>query len=273
MSTMSTVSESHSAFLHPLLCKRSGLTLATLSLCIGEGHQLYLSEWSQSITLHPFYNLPHNLITKKLEDALIQGESKEWNLSEKEQQKIQLLCSALMHEMGCIKQDRACLPGFPIALAGAPQLGRLANWFHSVSSRRFSFPLYSISQQNNNLQWENFRFWLEGAESVLNNWAKKRNLLESEAQLRSTEDALTTLRSRVYKRVDLNKVWNWIQLQIKGHGIDHRISVWNDLFMNGDLEPENWLQDDVDDLVEAILEYCNIGNEIMHFIQQRLKGI
>lgn len=264
---------SHSPISHPLRCSRSGVTLAFLNICISDGHQLYLSEWSTSITLHPFYNLPFTVLAKKLESALLQGESKEWNLPEKEQQRIQILVSATLHSMECIKQECACLPSYPIALACAPQLLRLAHWFHSLASRRLSFPTYSISTQNNNLQWENLRFWIEGAESVITSWDKKKHALETEAQIRATEDALTTLRSKVYRRVDLNKVWNWIHLQIKDHGFNGRLSTWKDLFMNGDLEPENWLQDDVDDLIEAILEYCNIGNEIMHFIHQRLNGI
>lgn len=39
------------------------------------------------------------------------------------------------------------------------------------------------------------------------------------------------------------------------------------------LAPEEWLPDDVDDLSEAIAEHCDIGNEIMFFVRNRLQLI
>jgi hypothetical protein len=79
----------------------------------------------------------------------------------------------------------------------------------------------------------------------------------------------------IYKRIDFNKVWNWIDIQMSqspSYPAGRRVTL-KSLFMRGDVAPEDWTTDDVDDLVEAILLTCDCGNEITHFINTRLSHI
>ena len=75
------------------------------------------------------------------------------------------------------------------------------------------------------------------------------------------------------RKVSLRNVWSWLELQLKAEVKDGRLETWKSLFFTGDLAPEDWLADDVDDLAEAVAEYCDIGNEIMYFVRNRLQFI
>src|SRR5258706_5879800 len=133
-----------------IYCQNSGTVLGTLEVLILEGHIAYLESHSDSVYLHPFYRMSNTVILKKLEDCLHQCQEQGWICSHKEQQRLQLLCSALMFSLGAIKQDGASLPSFPIAAASTGRLVGLAKWYFFVSSQRLSFPLYSISTKNDN---------------------------------------------------------------------------------------------------------------------------
>jgi hypothetical protein len=68
-------------------------------------------------------------------------------------------------------------------------------------------------------------------------------------------------------------VWNWVEIQLLPECGSKRLVTYKDLFMSGDLEPEKWIADDIDDLVVDIEEHCDTGNEIMFYIKNRLKAI
>lgn len=256
-----------------IYCQNSGVTLGRLDVCIFEGHLAYMEAHNEAVYLHPFYRLSNIVLIKKLEDALHHAQENGWVLSWREQERVQLLVSAIMHSFGCVKQDQASLPKFQIAAGSAGRLLGLAKWFYFLSSQRFEFPQYSISKRNENLGWENYKFWLDSAFKIRENWSKQKKHNELDAQRRAHEVALKEIKDdNVYKRLDLRKIWRWIQLQLEEHYSPGRIKTFEDLFLNGDLEIHNWINDDIDDLSEAILEHCDAGNDIMYFIRKRLDG-
>ena len=257
-----------------LHCSRSGLPLATFQLCIVEGSGPFLERFNDAAILHPFYSLHSSVLIKKLEDSLTQAEMLEWSLSEHQKQRLQLLVSAIMFDLSCIKQDRACLPSFQIAVGSAQRLLKISRWFWFVSSQRLSFPIYSVSAKNGNLEWENFRYWLDSAFEIKGAWAHKSRELRKEAELKQTQETLDALKKQsIYRRLDLRKVWRWIYLQCEGKVPEGRLKTWEPLFLEGDVNSHEWLAEDVHDLQNAIIDCCDLGNEIMYFIRERLTGI
>lgn len=257
-----------------LHCARSGVALATMQLCIVEGYAPFLEKFQEAAILHPFYGLHQTVLLKKLEDSLTQAQMLEWDLSPHQQQRLQLLVSAIMWHLDSVKQDRACLPSFQIAVGSAHRLLQLSKWFWHVSSQRLSFPIYSVSARNNNLEWENFRYWLDSAFEVREQWAHKSKELRREAELKQTQETLEALKKhQIYRRLDLRKVWRWIYLQCEGKIPQGRLTTWEPLFLEGDVNSHEWLAEDVHDLQNAIIDCCDLGNEIMYFIRERLSTI
>lgn len=256
-----------------IFCQNSGVALAQLEIRIFEGHLAYLEAHSDALYLHPFYRVSSSVLLKKFEDCLHHSQEQAWVLTHAEQQRLQLLTSAMMHSLGCIKQDRPTLPPFPIAAASSGRLLGLAKWFWFISSQRLEFPIYSISGKNDNLDWSNFKHWLDSAYLVREDWASKSRKLQIDAQKRAHEQSMREIKSESYRRVDTKKVWNWIHLQLADEYAPGRLETFKNLFLNGDLDISNWILDDVEDLKIALVQHCDCGNEIMHFINKRLDGI
>lgn len=258
-----------------IFCQRSGVILGRLDICIFEGHLAYFEAHSESVYLHPFYQMSHVVLVKKLSDALHQAQKeKGWVLTWREQQRVQLLVSAIMHSFGCMKQGQPSLPKFAIAAGSAGRLLGLARWFYFLSSQRMEFPQYSVSKENENMGWDNFKFWLDAAYKIRGDWQKNSRKLDQESKQRIHTQALKEIKdAEVYKRLDMRKIWKWIRIQLEDSYSPGRLTTFESLFLNGDLEIHEWLDDDIDDLKEAIFKCCDSGNTIMHFVRKRLDGM
>lgn len=256
-----------------IFCRNSGVVLGQLEIKIFEGHLPYLESHDEAIYLHPFYRMSSAVLLKKMEDCLHKTQESGWIGTDVEKTRLSLLTSALMHSIGCIKQECPTLPRFEYAAASGGRLLGLAKWFWWISSQRLSFPVYSISKRNGNLDWNNFRHWLDSAYLIREEWASTSRKLNLAAQKRAQEQSIREINSEVYRRVDTRKVWNWIDLQLENHFAPGRRETFKNLFLNGDIEAHEWTVDDVEDLKIALVQHCDIGNEIMHFINKRLTGI
>ena len=254
-------------------CRNSGVLLGHIQVAIVEGHMTYLQAHSESIYLHPFYGLDSTVLIKKLESSLHAHQESGWTPTEIEKQRLRLLVSSIMHHLGVLKQSEPTLPSHIVAAASAGRLLGLVKWFWYISSQRLAFPQYSISKQNENLEWENFKYWLDSAYEVRQNWASTSRELKREAEKKAMDVALMQLKKEVYRPVDKKKVWNWIQLQLEGKEHRNRIELWKELFLSGDLNITDWHKDDVEDLQFAIAEHCDTGHEILFYVNQRLNGI
>lgn len=256
-----------------IYCHYSGVPLGQLTIMIAEGHLAYMQSHSEAIYLHPFYHLSPAVLLRKLEDSLLHAKSVEWKLEEQQQTRLTLLVSALMHSMHVLKQDTSSLPSLPIAAASASRLFELAKWFHFSATKRIELPIYSVCKNNENLDWNNFKYWLDTAFEARDSLTTQARQLQIEATKRAQEESLKELKFEVYRRVDMQKVWNWIELQLADSYSQGRLITFKQLFLNGDLAIEDWVMDDVDDLREAIFTCCDMGNGIMHFVQKRLNSI
>jgi hypothetical protein len=274
MSENST-SPSLNSLIKTIYCQNSGVVLGVLNIKIFEGQLAYLDAHNDAVYLHPFYRLNNLVLLKKLEDCLHSLQSQGWVPTNEsgEKLRLRLLMSAMMFNLDSIKQTHATLPSYPVAIASAGRLLGVAKWFFYVSSQRLSFPIYSISKLNQNEQWENFKDWLDSAYEIRNAWASKSKELKKEAEQRAYSESLKEITSEHFRRIDTRKVWNWIWLQLEDNVPPGRIETFKSLFLNGDTEAHEWTVDDVDDLRESLVKYCDRGNSIMFFINKRLDGI
>ena len=271
-----------------IYCPRSGLPLAKVEALCSHGWPV-INQLSSVTTglLHPVYAMPLEKLIVKLKGELAAAEQIAWCSIDADQREIQLTMSAIMYSIDAIWQPAQeathlwkrlvpSLPMWPVAVASGGRLLRLASWYHYATSKRLHFPSYRISQDVKNLHWENFSAWLDSAYEIKEEWEKGRDNLQHAEEVKARTDALLTVRAdAVYKRIDLNKVWNWIDIQMR---LDAkypagRRETFKTIFMTGDMHPEDWNTDDVEDGQMAILETCDVGNEIMFFIRTRLNNI
>lgn len=256
-----------------IYCRNSGVPLATLTTLILDGFLAYVEAHNETLYLHPFYKLSNTVLLKKLESSLHSVQGKDWAGTAQEKQRVQLLVSAIMHNFGCIKQEQPSLPDYAIAVGSAGRLLGLAKWFFFLSSQRLQFPTYSISKKNNNLNWENFRYWLDSAYEIREEWSSSKRRLQVEEEQRAREASLREIKSESVRKIDTRKVWKWIEVQLEGNYSPGRIETFRNLFLNGDIESQDWNTDDVDDVREAVFKHCDSQHEIMFYIRKRLDGI
>ena len=264
-----------------IYCYRSNVPLASVTAICSQGWPMLSS--IQTVLIHPIYQMPLAKLVIKLEEHLELAQDTEWSITDQEISEIKLCMSAIMYALDAIWQAPAesrqhipSLPSTSVAVGSAARLAKLAAWFDYVTSKKISFPLYRISKHNDNINWENFAGWLDDAEAIKHDWEHGAGKLATEEELRKREAALLTVKAEhIYKRIDFNKVWGWIDIQMSQSASypAGRRETFKSLFMKGDTVPEDWTTDDVDDLVEAILTTCDCGNEITHFINTRLKHI
>ena len=265
-----------------IYCTRSGLPLAEITTLCTQGWP-FLSTF-QSTLIHPIYSFPLEKLLLKLENSLRELESKEWKAdSEIEKQELSLTMSAILYSINSIwtpiSSDRVyepSLPSYPVAIGTGHRLLTHASWYWHLTSKRLALPIFRPSYADKNTHWENFSAYLEACESVREEWEKGRKRYETEEERKRKLDAVKEIKSaNIYKRIDFIKVWNWIDAQISQSPKypAGRRETFKTLFLTGDMNPEEWIADDIDDLTEAIFDLCDQGNEITHFIRTRLNHI
>lgn len=267
------LSEALTSVTREITCHNSGVLLGHIQVCIVEGHMTYLQSLNDNIFVHPFYGLDPVVLMSKLQSSIEQHKEAGWSPPDSERTRLCLLCSAIMHAMGVIKQFEPSLPSHQIACASAGRLLGIAKWYFFISSQRLQFPVYSVSDRNENTNWENFKFWLDSAYQIRHDWATQKREWQKEAEKKAFEEAMLDIRRESMKAVDKRKVWGWIQTQLVDKEPPGRIETWKDLFLNGDTDITSWLGDDVDDLQFAIARHADVGHEIMFYITKRLNGI
>jgi hypothetical protein len=262
-------------------CYRSGVPIAQVTALCSQGWPM-LNEFQQ-VMIHPIYGMNLAKLILKAKEHYTKGEDNAWLGVNHHANELRLCMSAIMYALDCIwqapqdsKHHLPSLPSFAVAVGSCTRLLNLAAWYHFGTSKRLLFPQYRVSLFNENPNWENFSGWLDTADTIREEWEAGRAENVRQDEVRKRNEALLTVRAdSVYKRIDLNKVWAWIEIQMAGNKSypAGRRETFKNLFMKGDTNPEDWSSDDIDDLVEAILVTCDVGNEIMHFVQTRLRHI
>lgn len=266
-----------------LTCARTGLALATITTLCSNGWPL-LGHPTFNSMIHPVFGFPLDKLIVRFKHQLVLAEDTAYCLQAFEMRELALSMSAIMYSLDCMwtpapdaayKQE-VSLPSEAIIVGCGSRLLKLASWYHYATSKRLDFPLYRVSKLNENMNWENFKSWLDTAFEIKVEWEEGRDELAQEEELRAKTIALHTISAAsLYKKIDLTKVWNWIDIQLAQDGryVAGRRETFKTIFLKGDLSPEDWTRDDIEDVQLAIVECCDIGNDINFFINARLQAI
>lgn len=268
---------------HTIKCARSGVPLFHATpVCSNQWALLSYPHFKAFV--HPIYEMPLDKLLRKLTLQLLEAETAEWNISNFAVREIGLTMSSIMYALGAMwtptvealehgRLIEHSLPDAGVTVGCAGRLLSLASWYHNETSKRITFPLWRPSKHAGNLNWHGYPNWLNACFDIKEDWGKQKRKHENAELLRATEETLKTVHlASVYKKIDTAKVWNWISIQASEHQVKYpsgRQETLKTLFLRGDVEPEAWLPDDCDDLIEMVTDCCDIGNDIMFFIRQR----
>jgi hypothetical protein len=255
-----------------LYCQRSGIAIAQIRL-LTVGGAPYVRDASK-LLYHPIYAKSLDEVIRITKRDLRDLEVEQFNPNAKLLQSLQLDISAILYKLGALLDDYACLPNTKVTVGSANRIVSLASWYHHATSKRIKFPRYHPCKENSNDRWNNLSSYLDACFAVKDDWQNKVREVEDEELKEMRELALLEVKkSTTYKRIDHEKVWNWMATQMEDKYSAGRLVTWHDLWKNGDIEQEKWTVDDIEDLQFAVIECCDVGNEIMHFISTRLKHI
>lgn len=254
-------------------CAISGVSLGILEVSIIEGAAPVVQNFNTLQIVHPFFQASDYNLLKKLQESLDWCNSHEWEVDARQMERLQILMVAIMDRLGALKSESPGLPGIVATVGSVNRLGHLANWWLHHTTRRIQFPVFSVSRRNDNMDWNNFKSWLDSANEIRAMWDKRKSEIEYDAELRARELASREVRSDSVRRADLKKIWNWIELQLQGNIHPGQIHTMKAIFFTADMAPEEWLPDDIDDLSNAIHEHVDMGNEISHYITVRINNL
>lgn len=268
-------------------CQRSGVPLVEITSLCSNGWAL-LSQPVMTTFIHPTYGLPLGKLIRKLELQLIDADQAEWEVPQPAITDISLAISAVMYAIEAMwvpnedaiitgRNIEASLPDTKTTVGCASRILELASWYNAEASKKILFPLWKPSKNAGNLNWHGFSAWIDACLDIRDDYSQAKRRSENKLLARSTEDVLKLVsQAQVYKRIDTKKVWNWIELQASEHSDKYSVGrreTLKSLFMNGESEPEIWTPDDCDDLIEMMLDTCDIGNDITSYIRNRVSNI
>jgi hypothetical protein len=230
-------------------CAYSGVPLVSVTALCSLGWPMLSN--LQTAMYHPVYGHSLDRLISEYKAKLQVAEDSEWQCYEREETDLRLLTSAIMYAIGAMwippegshVRIEPSLPAWRVVVGSGKRLAAVASWYHFATSKRMKFPLYRVMDEL------------------------------SAARLKETEETVSL--GSLYGRMDFNKIWNWVDTQMAEHAeypVGRR-ATFKELFLTGDLNPEDWTVDDVEDLQFAITETCDIGNTVTHFINKRLNGI
>lgn len=248
-----------------IYCHRSGTPMISAQLLTTRAWPMVQS----MILLHPIYDTSSTTLLNRLDQIVRTGE---WY--NEAIQEAKLLMSAIMWKMESIIQRQPSLPADNVTVGCAEHL---LNIFTFVISRSkpIVLPTYVVTKDNSN--WHNFPTYLAAIDQLIEDYNSKIRLTttaEDQILEDATDEAERAVElNRIYKKLDLKKVWSWIALQLDGQMLTQNLDSYRELFLNGTNNPTNYVVDDIDDLVTDILKYCDSGNEITFFIHKRLNTL
>jgi len=287
MNTIAIPHTTTSSTTRTIHCQRSGVPLVEVTTLCANGWAL-ISQPVFAVFVHPVYNLPLGKLCRRLELQLMDADHAEWDMPQAAITEISLTVSAVVYALDAMwlpsedalstgRNIEASLPDTRTTVGCASRVLDLASWYFAETSRRITFPLWKPSKNAGNLNWHGFSAWLDACVDIRDEWSSAKRKAENKELLRSTEDVLKLVsQAQVYKRIDTKKVWNWIELQASEHSGKYssgRRETLKSLFMNGESEPEIWTSDDCDDLIEMVVDTCDIGNDITSYIRNRVSNI
>lgn len=277
IATTKVIEKLPSTLTHILHCNRTGVTIGKLDLTISAGHMPYLSHWREQICYHPFFSVNQYKLCHFLRD--------EWNrlakniadeqITEREALNLRVGFVALLHSLGCIKQDLDCqvLPDLGTVQANLESLVSLSFWQYYLESKRFNFPQLHISNFNKNRTLDSIKDYLSACWDLRNQWDAGIDDQREQEKTRVAERALNAIRDSWMKPVGKKLLWQWVKGNLDKKWQPDAEGWLGTLFLGNTATILDWDEDEIDLMEEIIVSCCPIGNSVMFAVRERIAQI
>lgn len=270
---------------HILKCSRSGVPMLEITTLIGGGAWPLLNTPQFTRAIHPIYARPLHAIIGRMGDCAAALEDAGYIFAHEAQYlEAALTISAGLHAISAIwephidstKVPEPSLPSEAVTVSCLRRTHQLLSWYHFMTSKRLSFPLYRPTVSNTNEHWENLASWLDACDDIKCEWELGRSTRDIDADIEARKEAQEYVSvAHMVEKIDHRKVWNWIHIQLNADGryAAGRIKTFETIYLSGEREPERWTQDDIEDVQQAIMECCDVRNDVYQFVVLRLRRI
>lgn len=262
---------------HHLLCRYTGIRVATISAIKVAGHSPYISQWKETQALHPLFSLSLQSLLQFAGNSwadfcnLTPEQAAETALVARKEQMLRVTALALLHNLSEVEQSVVWTPALTEVSACWSSLLPLAHWKNHLASTRFSFPTLRVSA--NNQSSIDLQAYLQACWRVKKDYEGKVRELDEQAKLAAAEAALVSIRSETLRQFPRSKklLWRWYCINMpKRYAKDLDTWMWELYDAETDEEVSAFTIADIDLFEEITL--CNIptGTSISHAFLERI---
>lgn len=263
--------------IHPIICTRTGITVAALSVTKIAGHVPFLSQWQHTQALHPIFSLEQVALLQFARNcwsnfcALSQEEAGNAAVTDKQELLLRVTALAIVHQMSDVDQTIVWLPSLQEVYTNWTSLMQLSYWKNYLESKRFKFPDLRISKNNKGIDLTGY---------IQDCWAVKkayetrvRDSIEAE-KVRSAEIALKGIRDDVTAKTPKSKklLWRWFLAHIPArYERDTAGWMWELFDAETESEISEFTMADIDLFEEIFLCEVPTGSSISAAFLERLR--
>lgn len=258
----------------PFVCARSGLLLGkffpTSSM---SGSTPYVQQWKETVQYHPIFSLSFSALLHRANACwmLEKAGSRQFPMLQK-----QLIFLALLHSSGLIKQDVAGLPSPKIVEVHFSRVLELLGYKNDINSTRLHFPKLHIwkgaSKEDHSSLFGNVPVWLDACEACRDDYENVARERQKAAKNKAHELALKSIRRAMYSDISLKRLWNWVEAQVPATEFELD-ETFKQLFFCDENQINVWTEDDIDDLENLILKFCDLGSSVSYEVNKRVKQL
>lgn len=266
-----------SSQLHPIICSRTGVTVAALSVLKVAGHVPFLSQWKNTQALHPIFSLEPTALLQFARNtwsnfcALTQEEAADPKLTSKQEQTLQITALAIVHQLSDVDQTIHWIPSLQEVYTNWTSLMQLSYWKNYLDSQRFRFPDLRISKNNKGIE---LTAYIQDCWAVKKAYETKVREGVEEEKLRLAEIALKGIRDDVTSKTPKSKklLWRWFLAHIPAR-YERDTAGWMWELFDAETEQEicEFTMADIDLFEEIFLCEIPTGSSISATFLERLR--
>jgi hypothetical protein len=261
---------------HPIVCTRTGLLVAALTVHKVAGHVPYLSQWKDTQAFHPLFSVPPTSLLKFSRRVWMQlcsltpEQAADPKVTDRHELLLRVAALAMLHNISDVHQSTVWLPTLAEVSSNWNSLLQLSSWKAYLDSTRFKFPELRISKFNKGIDltayiqdcWQIKKEY----ETVVREGVEKEKLAAAEAALKAIRDDIAGKAPRSKKLL-----WRWFIANIPArYARDTDGWMWELFDAETYDEVSEFTLSDIDLFEEIVLAELPTGSSISHAFLDRL---
>lgn len=270
-----TAAAATKSYTMPLVCKRSGITVGSLSVATVAGHMPMIGQWKETMVLHPLFSLTPVALLQFSRNSWFRfcsfsvEEGADDALTAKQEQTLRVAALAMLHHLANVRQDIAWLPDWASVSAHWSSLMALSYWKATLDSERFRFPAIHLSRLEPEIE---LKAYLQSCWQVKKDYETRVSERVEQERLRAADSAIIALRDEIagVRPTSSRQLWRWFLAHLpKRYEADSEGWMRTLFFAKGD-DVRKFTLADIDLFEEIFLCEVPTGSSISHAFSEVL---